>query len=321
MLKFDEQGLVPAIIVDDASSDVLMMAYMNEEAFKRTRETGEVHFFSRSRQALWHKGEQSGNVQQVRAIFINCEEDSLLVRVNQYGGAACHEGYRSCYYRQLLPDDSYETIAERVFDPADVYPGEATTTTESEEPGQEIGVIEDSEEISVSPRLEQALRQLYAVYLLLRDQDKTAESNTSRLLHQDSRAYLLSRLNDEFHELIGVQTGEHVHKDRPTDTQLEGSQVGYWLFLLAATDKLLYDRFMPHAFVLRGYTSDYAKDDVLAKCQECLALIGIKEPEQVIQGLEIGFSIVGWACAVADISPVAPVDYDLEQMKRKGLIE
>jgi phosphoribosyl-AMP cyclohydrolase len=321
MLKFDEQGLLPAIIVDDASGDVLMMAFMNEEALQRTRETGEVHFFSRSRQALWHKGEQSGNVQQVRAIFVNCEENSLLVRVTQYGGAACHEGYRSCYYRRLLPDDNYETITERVFDPTDVYFSETSNETINDDL-QDMVLEKDaaSEEVSVLHRLEQSLRQLYSVYLLLRDEDKTSESNTSRLLHQDSRAYLLSRLNDEFQELVGVQTGEHVHKDRPTDTQLEGSQVGYWLLLLAATDKMLYDHFAPHAFILRGYTANYSKQEILIRCQECLALMETQEPEKVVQGLETGFSIVGWACSAADISPVAPVEYDLVQMQRKGLL-
>ena len=311
--------MAPAIIVDDASGDVLMMAFMNEEALQRTRETGEVHFFSRSRQALWHKGEQSGNVQQVHAIFVNCEENSLLVRVTQYGGAACHEGYRSCYYRRLLPDDSYETVAERVFDPADVYFNESSTNTTGDEEQSE-DASEGSEEASLLQRLEQSLRQLYAVYLLLRDQDKTSESNTSRLLHQDSRAYLLARLTDEFQELIGVQTGAHMHKDRPTDTQLEGSQVAYWLFLLAATHNLLYDHFAPHAFLLHGYTDGYTEADVLAKRQQCLALIETRDPEKVVQGLEIGFSIVGWACSVAGISPLAPVEYDLAQMKRKGLV-
>src|SRR5216683_1086921 len=98
-----------------------MVAFMNEEALRLTRETGYTHFFSRSRNKIWHKGEQSGNVQEVRAIFINCEENSLLLRVVQHGGAACHDGYHSCYYRRLLPDDRYQTVAERVFDPAVVY--------------------------------------------------------------------------------------------------------------------------------------------------------------------------------------------------------
>jgi phosphoribosyl-AMP cyclohydrolase len=98
-----------------------MVAFMNEEALRLTRGTGYTHFFSRSRNAIWRKGEQSSNVQKVRDIFVNCEENSLLVRVVQHGGAACHEGYRSCYYRRLLPDDNYETVAERIFDPEIVY--------------------------------------------------------------------------------------------------------------------------------------------------------------------------------------------------------
>ncbi len=109
MLKFDREGLIPAVIQDDSTNEVLMMAFMNQAAFDRTRETGYTHFYSRSRNALWRKGEQSGHTQEVRAIYVNCEENSLLIRVTQHGGAACHTGYRSCYYRRLLPDGSYET--------------------------------------------------------------------------------------------------------------------------------------------------------------------------------------------------------------------
>ncbi len=121
MLKFDRQDLIPAIIQDDTTEEVLMVAFMNDEALRLTRETGYIHFFSRSRNTIWRKGEQSGNVQEVRDIFVNCEENSLLIRVVQHGEAACHEGYRSCYYRRLLPDDSYEMMAERIFDPEIVY--------------------------------------------------------------------------------------------------------------------------------------------------------------------------------------------------------
>ena len=103
MLKFDRQDLIPTIIQDDATGEVLMVAFMNEEALRLTREIGFTHFFSRSRNAIWRKGEQSGHVQEVRDIFVNCEENSLLIRVVQHGDAACHEGYRSCFYRRLLP--------------------------------------------------------------------------------------------------------------------------------------------------------------------------------------------------------------------------
>src|SRR5216683_7046946 len=121
MLKFDRQGLIPTVVQDDTSNEVLMVAFMNEEAFDRTRATGYTHFFSRSRNLVWRKGEQSGNVQEVRAIYANCEENSLLIKVVQHGGAACHKGYLSCYYRRMLPADSYQTVAERIFDPQIVY--------------------------------------------------------------------------------------------------------------------------------------------------------------------------------------------------------
>ncbi len=94
MLHFDRQGLIPSVIVDDATGNVLMVAFMNEEALQKTQETGFTHFFSRSRNTIWRKGEQSGNSQEVRDIFVNCEENSILVRVIQNGGAACHDGYQ-----------------------------------------------------------------------------------------------------------------------------------------------------------------------------------------------------------------------------------
>src|SRR5437763_7571099 len=133
MLKFDRQGRIPAVVQDDTTGEVLMVAFMNEEACQKTFETGYTHFFSRSRNAIWRKGEQSGNAQEVRAIFVNCEENSLLLRVVQHGGAACHDGYRSCYYRRLLPDGTVEIVAERVFDPAEVYQKDQTPLVSSEQ--------------------------------------------------------------------------------------------------------------------------------------------------------------------------------------------
>ena len=298
MLKFDREGLIPAVIQDDATNEVLMVAFMNQAAFDRTRETGYAHFYSRSRSALWRKGEQSGNTQAVRAIYVNCEENSLLIRVIQQGGAACHTGYRSCYYRRLLPDGSYETIAERVFDPDMVY-GEAA---------------------QLAATLEKAMRQLYGVYIYLRDHDMSEESNTSRLLQEHSPAYLTTRLADELQELAEVQTGEHVHSDRQSDTILEGSQVGYWLLLLAATLNLRYDDFLPHASVLKGYQELYSQEKAIEQQQQCLNLLTSHDSSLIAQGLQLGFAFIGWACAEARISPLAPAEFDLEQMRRKGLI-
>ena len=103
-LKWDERGLVPAIMQDAQSGAVLMLAYMNEEALRLTQETGEAHFWSRSRQELWHKGATSGNVQHVREILIDCDADTILLKVDP-AGPACHTGETSCFYRRLTSDE------------------------------------------------------------------------------------------------------------------------------------------------------------------------------------------------------------------------
>lgn len=113
-------GLVPAIAQDAATGDVLMMAYMNAESYAETLATGRAVYYSRSRKKLWRKGEESGNVQLVEAVFVDCDVDTILLRVNQIGGAACHEGYKSCFFRQVTPD-GLKVVGTRVFDPAEVY--------------------------------------------------------------------------------------------------------------------------------------------------------------------------------------------------------
>ncbi|GCE24637.1 hypothetical protein KDA_01210 [Dictyobacter alpinus] len=311
MLNFDSQGLMPAVIVDDETGTVLLVAFMNQEAYQLTRESGQTHFFSRSRNRIWHKGEQSGNVQDVRDMFVNCEENSLLIRVKQHGDAACHEGYQSCYYRRLLPDESYEIVAERIFDPEDVY---------GTEQSEETMTTEDSG-TQTPQQLEQMLRQLYTVYVSLRDQDQTASSNTSRLLHEKNSGFLVGRLKDELDELAGVQKGEHVHTGREEDTALEGSQVGYWLFLLAAIHRIAYDDFNPHAAILQGFTGNYTEEQVNELRQLSIEQLSNTDPAHLIRGLVAGFSLVGWACISAGISPLAPIQYDLEQMQRKGLVK
>jgi phosphoribosyl-AMP cyclohydrolase len=113
-------GMVPVIAQDDASGDVLMLAYMNREAFEETLRTGRVCYFSRSRNRLWRKGEESGNVQELKSVFFDCDADTILVKVNQVGGAACHEGYRSCFFRRI-DGDQVTVVGEPVFDPKQVY--------------------------------------------------------------------------------------------------------------------------------------------------------------------------------------------------------
>ena len=118
---FDKgDGLVPVIAQDAESGEVLMLAYMNREAWEKTCETGTVTYYSRSRDKLWVKGESSGNTQEVRDIRIDCDLDTVVIKVHQHGGAACHEGYRSCFFRQR-DGGEWKVDGERVFDPADVY--------------------------------------------------------------------------------------------------------------------------------------------------------------------------------------------------------
>lgn len=113
-------GLVAAIAQDDTSGEILMVAYMNEEALRRTLELGEVVYWSRSRQKFWHKGEESGNVQRLKGIYVDCDGDALLLRVEQVGGAACHTGKRNCFFRRI-DEGRIEDVGVQVFDPDEVY--------------------------------------------------------------------------------------------------------------------------------------------------------------------------------------------------------
>ena len=160
-LDFGADGLVPAVIQDATSNAVLMVGFMNREALQRTRETGLVHFWSRSRNRLWQKGETSGHVQHVQEIFVNCEENSLLIAVDQVG-AVCHTGHPTCYYRRLEPNNSLTVVRDRWFDPADVYgPGHG---------------------------LEHVTQTWWAAFEYLRDHDLTAESGSSRMLRAETDA-------------------------------------------------------------------------------------------------------------------------------------
>lgn len=121
LLDFDKAGgLVTALAQDAESGEILMLAHMNSDAFQRSVETGEVVYWSRSRNKLWHKGEESGNVQRIREIFIDCDGDAVLFKVDQVGGAACHTGRRSCFFRRV-DETGVEDVGVQVFDPEEVY--------------------------------------------------------------------------------------------------------------------------------------------------------------------------------------------------------
>ncbi len=121
MIDFEKSGgLVPAIAQDADTGEVLMLAWMNAEAFEETVRTRRAVYFSRSRNRLWRKGEESGNVQELKSIAVDCDADTVLLKVKQVGGAACHEGYKSCFFREL-DGTELRVVAERVFDPKAVY--------------------------------------------------------------------------------------------------------------------------------------------------------------------------------------------------------
>jgi phosphoribosyl-AMP cyclohydrolase len=113
-------GLIPAIVQDFETGEILMLAFMNEEAWQETLRTGKATYWSRSRQELWIKGQSSGNVQRVREIRIDCDDDTVLLKVEQVGNAACHTGHRSCFFKKV-DGDSVQVVGERIFDPREVY--------------------------------------------------------------------------------------------------------------------------------------------------------------------------------------------------------
>ncbi|MFN2342217.1 MAG: phosphoribosyl-AMP cyclohydrolase [Desulfonatronovibrio sp.] len=113
-------GLLPAIVQEHDTGEVLMLAYVNEEAWEKTLETQEAHYFSRSRNCIWHKGGTSGHVQKIKEIRVDCDYDTILYKVEQIGGAACHKGYKSCFFSRI--EDGDITVCEKmIFDPREVY--------------------------------------------------------------------------------------------------------------------------------------------------------------------------------------------------------
>ena len=121
-LTYNADGLIPAICLDVETRKVVMMAWMNENSLAETVKTGKTHFWSRSRQKYWMKGESSGHTQQVHAIYTDCDKDTLVIEISQ-SGAACHNGYFSCFYRKLDDNGQWQITDEKIFDPDQVYPG------------------------------------------------------------------------------------------------------------------------------------------------------------------------------------------------------
>ena len=121
-LDFEKgKGLLPAVVQEARTGKVLMLAHINRASWEKTLETGEAHYWSRSRQEIWHKGGTSGNVQKIREIYVDCDNDAVLFKVEQVGGAACHTGYESCFHKQVGRDRGITLVGERIFDPERVY--------------------------------------------------------------------------------------------------------------------------------------------------------------------------------------------------------
>ena len=121
-LNFDKgNGLLPAIVQDHASRKVLMLAFVNPESWEKTLETGEAHYWSRTRQEIWHKGGTSGHVQKIKEIYADCDDDTLLFIVEQVGGAACHTGHESCFHKKVDRSGDYSVVGNKIFDPEKVY--------------------------------------------------------------------------------------------------------------------------------------------------------------------------------------------------------
>jgi phosphoribosyl-AMP cyclohydrolase / phosphoribosyl-ATP pyrophosphohydrolase len=184
LVSYDQQGLVPCVVQDWASGEVLTLAYMNAEALRRTRETGELHLWSRSRGEQWHKGETSGNVQTVRALRLDCDGDTLLALVEP-AGAACHTGERSCFHRGALePAAPHETLPalERTLAARAAERPTGSYTVELLEDPSRIGekVMEEAEEVSRAAREEsdarvdeEAADVLYHLLVLLRSRGRS----------------------------------------------------------------------------------------------------------------------------------------------------
>ena len=304
-IRFGADGLVPAIVQDAVSGDVLMLAYMNEEALRLTRATGRAHYWSRGRGRLWRKGETSGHEQRVECISVNCERNSLLLHVRQVG-AVCHDGYPTCFYRQLTPDDSLQVTRQRSFDPGAVYGTAASRNATDDARGIDA--------------FAEATRLQYGAYAYLRDHDLEAESGTSRRLRMADDE-IGARLADELRELAGVLSGEHSHIDRASDLRLEASQVIYWVLLTTLRDGITWARLRPDRAL--GTAEDgvamatigrllHAEADAWAASRPSSA--------ETAARAHATLAIVGQACRSGGIDPLSAVEADLWELRSRAYL-
>jgi phosphoribosyl-AMP cyclohydrolase len=300
-VRFGADGLAPVVVQDAATGDVLMLAYMNDDALRLTHETGRAHYWSRGRNALWRKGETSGHEQVVEEIRVNCEQNSLLLVVRQVG-AVCHAGYATCFYRRAAADGSLTVVRERSFDPSTVY-GNAPAP-------------QHHETRDIDP-LAEATRRQFGAYTYLRDHDLTSESETSRRLRQTDQ-HFRSRIADELRELAGVMDGEHRHEGTERDTLLESSQVIYWLLLESLRNGVTWMRLRPD----RGLATVDAQLPAatigrLLRAEADRWSDTTREQPDVAAAAHATLSLVGQACVSAGLDPIAAVQVDLADLESR----
>jgi phosphoribosyl-AMP cyclohydrolase len=291
-LLFDAAGLIPAVIQESETDTVLMIGFLNAEALDATRRTGRVHFWSRSRGKLWRKGETSGHEQIVDEIRVNCERNSLLIRVAQIG-AVCHDGYRTCFYRRLTDDNTFEIVMDRSFDPSDVYGAGAANN------------------------LTDLTKRLFGAYSYLRNNDLEAVSGTSARLRATSDG-VTARLSDELDELAGALDGSHRHQDFAADVLLESTQVLYWATLAAIRAGASWEDVRPDRALetrVEGMTAELLAKLIRAEAGSWRS--DDQRPAPLATRLHATLGLVGQAAAIGGITPVVVVSKDLEDLKSR----
>ena len=300
-VRFGSDGLIPAVVQDATSRVVLMVGFMNGEALRQTRATGRVHFWSRSRGKLWRKGETSGHEQIVQDIYVNCEQNSLLVTVHQIG-AACHDGYPSCYYRRLEPDNRLVIVQDRVFDPAQVYG--------SADPVQPGAVAGEASRLAASTR-----RQVGA-YRYLRDHDLASVSGTSAKLRA-AEDRVSSRIGDELRELAGALDGTHRHNDLASDVRLEGGQVLYWILLAAIRGGGTWERLRPDRALLTADAGLSLETTAALLRAEAERWTAGNLGGDILPACHATIALVGQACRVAEVAVTDLIESDLAELRAK----
>ncbi len=275
-LHYDDAGLVPAVLQDHDTREVLTLAYMDRSAVQRTLESGLVHFWSRSRQQPWLKGESSGRLQHVVAVRPDCELNSLLVLVRQEMPGACHTGHGSCFYGQLEGGVLVE-LSSPLFDPSEVY--------------RDAGA-------------EELLKELLGAYSWLGSQEMLPQSGTSRALHREGPD-IFRRVRDEWEELLGVLDGTHVHEGFEHDVLLEAYQVLYWTCLYHVTSQSVSPQ-QAVGDLLRGCGG---ADEPRALLIEAL------HTDEPNERLKLLWAALGAACRVAGMDPEWVVRKDLDELR------